>query len=145
MEQVAVIFIENINQILIKTKCIKQMQKVAMIKKEIREKKEALQQNNAISFHNLTLKKKIFKIWKNYYILQKKKRIFEKMKNYTKKEKEKNQFKLIQFNNKKIFNMKKIFFYLLKGIKKEKNEKIMKEEIINKLKNKAQMLLGDFK
>lgn len=145
MDQVAVIFIENINQILIKTKCIKQMQKVAMIKKEIREKKEALQQNNAISFHNLTLKKKIFKNWKNYYILQKKKRIFEKMKNYTKKEKEKNQFKLIQFNNKKIFNMKKIFFYLLKGIKKEKNEKIMKEEIINKLKNKAQMLLGDFK
>ena len=73
------------------------------------------------------------------------KRIFYSLKQQTKLSIQRDNEIINKFKIRNIFIKRKHFFYRLYGYHKETKENKEKEDIINKLKSKAQMLLGDFK
>ena len=158
IRKVVFIFLTNINNKMTKINGLKTIKKVSEFLKEKREKKELLDNFNAEKLYKKNLKK-------NFVLYLKK---------YNKNEKEKDndiKNKLILFKKKVVFNnlrkafnyeyletkdkkdiiiknhlyyiKKKMFFILMHFVKEKRDEKI-KEDLISKLKNKANELLKNY-
>ena len=158
IRKVVFIFLTNINNKMTKINGLKLMKEVSTYLLEQRIKKEKLDNFNADNFYKKYLKKKFFRFLIKYIYLEKEKN--NEIKN-----------KLILFQKKIIFGMfkkaynsefletkekkdniiknhlfyikKKMFYILIHFVKEKKDEKI-KEDLISKLKNKAQELLKDY-
>ena len=158
IRKVVFIFLTNINNKMTKINGLKIIKEVSTYLLEQRIKKEKLDNFNADNFYKKYLKKKFFKFLIKYINLEKEKNneiknklilfqkkiifgMFKKAYNYEfleTKEKKDNIFK-----NHLFYIKKKMFYILIHFVKEKKDEKI-KEDLISKLKNKAQELLKDY-
>lgn len=135
---------------------------LANMQREIEQKKEQVEMETASKFYENNIKDK----FKMFYLILKTqslntymkynkikrilvnsftKRIFYSLKQQTKLSIQRDNEIINKFKIRNIFIKRKHFFYRLYGYHKETKENKEKEDIINKLKSKAQMLLGDFK
>ena len=158
IRKVVFIFLTNINNKMTKINGLKIIKEVSTYLLEQRIKKEKLDNFNADNFYKKYLKKKFFKFLIKYIYLEKEKNneiknklilfqkkiifgMFKKAYNYEfleTKEKKDNIIKNYLF-----YIKKKMFYILIHFVKEKKDEKI-KEDLISKLKNKAQELLKDY-
>ena len=158
IRKVVFIFLTNINNKMTKINGLKIMKEVSTYLLEQRIKKEKLDNFNADNFYKKYLKKKFFRFLIKYIYLEKEKNneiknklilfqkkiifgMFKKAYNYEflkTKEKKDNIIK-----NHLFYIKKKKFYILIYFVKEKKDEKI-KEDLISKLKNKAQELLKDY-
>ena len=155
---VVFIFLTNINNKMTKINGLRTMKDVSAFLEDKRIKKEKMDNYNADNFYKIRLKKKFFLLMEKYIY-------FEKIKNNEIKN------KLIKFQKKIIFGMfrkgynyefletkdkkdiiiknhlfyikKKMFYILIHFVKEKRDEKI-KEDLISKLKSKAQELLKNY-
>ena len=132
------------------------------MQREIEQKKEQVEMETASKFYENNIKDK----FKMFYLILKTqslntymkynkikrilvnsftKRIFYSLKQQTKLSIQRDNEIINKFKIRNRFIKRKHFFYRLYGYHKETKENKEKEDIINKLKSKAQMLLGDFK
>jgi hypothetical protein len=158
IRKVVFIFLTNINNKMTKINGLKTMKDVSAFLEDKRIKKEKMDNYNADNFYKIRLKKKFFLLMEKYIY-------FEKIKNNEIKN------KLIKFQKKIIFGMfrkgynyefletkdkkdiiiknhlfyikKKMFYILIHFVKEKRDEKI-KEDLISKLKSKAQELLKNY-
>ena len=135
---------------------------LANMQREIEQKKEQVEMETASKFYENNIKDK----FKMFYLILKTqslntymkynkikrilvnsftKRIFYSLKQQTKLSIQRDNEIINKFKIRNIFIKRKHFFYRLYAYHKETKENKEKEDIINKLKSKAQMLLGDFK
>jgi hypothetical protein len=158
IRNVSTIFLKNIHKKIIIINTLKKMKISIKIKKEKELKKEQIALTNAEIFYNQKIKNKIFIFLYNFKILsfnvQKlytyklhlkiKKNLMKNIKNFVNNEKKKNNEIYEIIKRKYLYDIKKQFFYVLIGLRKIKKDEEIKENIINKLRSKAQSLLGDF-
>ena len=158
IRKVVFIFLTNINNKMTKINGLRTMKDVSAFLEDKRIKKEKMDNYNADNFYKIRLKKKFFLLMEKYIY-------FEKIKNNEIKN------KLIKFQKKIIFGMfrkgynyefletkdkkdiiiknhlfyikKKMFYILIHFVKEKRDEKI-KEDLISKLKSKAQELLKNY-
>ena len=158
IRKVVFIFLTNINNKMTKINGLKTMKDVSAFLEDKRIKKEKMDNYKADNFYKIHLKKKFFLLMEKYIY-------FEKIKNNEIKN------KLIKFQKKIIFGMfrkgynyefletkdkkdiiiknhlfyikKKMFYILIHFVKEKRDEKI-KEDLISKLKSKAQELLKNY-
>jgi hypothetical protein len=158
IRKVVNIFLTNLSNKMIKINGIKTMVKVRKFLEEKRIKKEKLDNLNADMFYKNKLKQKIFAYLLKYknittneeqemlkkFEVYKKRKILEKLKKSIKLEflecKEK---KDIIINRHLYFIKKKMFYVLIHFVKEKRDEKI-KEDIMFKLRNKANELLKNY-
>lgn len=130
--------------------------------KEIEKKKEEIEIETASKYYENNIRDK-FKVFymilktqslntymkynkiKNQLILSFTKRLIKAFKEQTNISIQNDNDIIAKFYIRKQYIKRKHFFYRLYGYHKETKENKEKEDIINKLKSKAQMLLGDFK
>ena len=132
------------------------------MQREIEQKKEQVEMETASKFYEnnikdkfkmfyLILKTQSFNTYMKYNKIKRilvnsfTKRIFYSLKQQTKLSIQRDNEIINKFKIRNRFIKRKHFFYRLYGYHKETKENKEKEDIINKLKSKAQMLLGDFK
>ena len=158
IRKVVFIFLTNINNKMTKINGLKIIKEVSTYLLEQRIKKEKLDNFNADNFYKKYLKKKFFKFLIKYIYLEKEKNneiknklilfqkkiifgLFKKAYNYefleTKEKKD-------NITKNHLFYIKKKMFYILIHFVKEKKDEKIKEDLISKLKNKAQELLKDY-
>ena len=158
IRKVVFLFLTNINNKMTKINGLKTMKNVSIFLEEKRIKKEKIDNLNADILYKKHLKKKMISFLKKYnskeeekdkeiknkIILVKKKiifNLFRKAYNYefleTKDKKD------IIIKNHLYYIKKKMFYILIHFVKEKRDEKI-KEDLISKLKNKAQELLKDY-
>ena len=155
---VVFIFLTNINNKMTKINGLKIMKEVSTYLLEQRIKKEKLDNFNADNFYKKYLKKKFFKFLIKYIYLEKEKNneiknklilfqkkiifgMFKKAYNYEFLETKEKKDNIIKNH---LFYIKKKMFYILIHFVKEKKDEKIKEDLISKLKNKAQELLKDY-
>ena len=158
IRKVVFIFLTNINNKMTKINGLKIMKDVSTFLLEQRIKKEQLDNFNADNFYKKYLKKKFFEFLvryicsekeknneiKNKLVLFKKKIIFglfRKAYNFEFLETKEKKDNIIKNH---LFYIKKKMFYMLIHFVKEKRDEKIKEDLISKLKNKAQELLKDY-
>ena len=158
IRKVVFIFLTNINNKMTKINGLKIMKEVSTYLLEQRIKKEKLDNFNADNFYKKYLKKKFFKFLIKYIYLEKEKNneiknklilfqkkiifgMFKKAYNYEFLETKEKKDNIIK--NHLFYIKKKMFYILIHFVKVKKDEKI-KEDLISKLKNKAQELLKDY-
>ena len=158
IRKVVFIFLTNINNKMTKINGLKIMKEVSTYLLEQRIKKEKLDNFNADNFYKKYLKKKFFRFLIKYIYLEKEKNneiknklilfqkkiifgLFKKAYNYEFLETKEKKDNIIK--NHLIYIKKKMFYILIHFVKEKKDEKI-KEDLISKLKNKAQELLKDY-
>ena len=158
IRKVVFIFLTNINNKMTKINGLKIMKEVSTYLLEQRIKKEKLDNFNADNFYKKYLKKKFFKFLIKYIYLEKEKNneiknklilfqkkiifgMFKKAYNYEFLETKEKKDNIIK--NHLLYIKKKMFYILIHFVKEKKDEKI-KEDLISKLKNKAQELLKDY-
>ena len=158
IRKVVFIFLTNINNKMTKINGLKIMKEVSTYLLEQRIKKEKLDNFNADNFYKKYLKKKFFKFLIKYIYLEKEKNneiknklilfqkkiifgLFKKAYNYEFLETKEKKDNIIK--NHLFYIKKKMFYILIHFVKVKKDEKI-KEDLISKLKNKAQELLKDY-
>ena len=158
IRKVVFIFLTNINNKMTKINGLKIIKEVSTYLLEQRIKKEKLDNFNADNFYKKYLKKKFFKFLIKYIYLEKEKNneiknklilfqkkiifgLFKKAYNYEFLETKEKKDNIIK--NHLIYIKKKMFYILIHFVKEKKDEKI-KEDLISKLKNKAQELLKDY-
>ena len=158
IRKVVFLFLTNINNKMTKINGLKTMKNVSIFLEEKRINKEKMDNLNSDMLYKKHLKKKIISFLKKYnnkekdkdkevknkIILLKKKiifNLFRKAYNYefleTKDKKD------IIIKNHLYYIKKKMFYILIHFVKEKRDEKI-KEDLISKLKNKAQELLKDY-
>ena len=158
IRKVVFIFLTNINNKMTKINGLKIMKEVSTYLLEQRIKKEKLDNFNADNFYKKYLKKKFFKFLIKYIYLEKEKNneiknklilfqkkiifgMFKKAYNYEFLETKEKKDNIIKNH---LFYIKKKMFYILIHFVKEKKDEKIKEDLISKLKNKAQELLKDY-
>ena len=158
IRKVVFIFLTNINNKMTKINGLKIMKEVSTYLLEQRIKKEKLDNFNADNFYKKYLKKKFFRFLIKYIYLEKEKNneiknklilfqkkiifgMFKKAYNYEFLETKEKKDNIIK--NHLFYIKKKMFYILIHFVKVKKDEKI-KEDLISKLKNKAQELLKDY-
>ena len=158
IRKVVTIFLTNINNKMIKINGIRTMKKVSKYLEEKRLKKEKLDNLNADMFYKNKLKQKIFlfilkykkisineehKKISQFNIYQKRNyfKLFKKGINYEFLECKEKKDKII---NKHMYYIKRQMFYILIYFIKEKKDEKIKEELMSKLRNKAQELLKQY-
>ena len=158
IRKVVFIFLTNINNKMTKINGLKIMKEVSTHLLEQRIKKEKLDNFNADNFYKKYLKKKFFKFLIKYIYLEKEKNneiknklilfqkkiifgMFKKAYNYEFLETKEKKDNIIKNH---LFYIKKKMFYILIHFVKEKKDEKIKEDLISKLKNKAQELLKDY-
>ena len=158
IRKVVFIFLTNINNKMTKINGLKIIKEVSTYLLEQRIKKEKLDNFNADNFYKKYLKKKFFKFLIKYIYLEKEKNneiknklilfqkkiifgLFKKAYNYEFLETKEKKDNIIK--NHLFYIKKKMFYILIHFVKVKKDEKI-KEDLISKLKNKAQELLKDY-
>ena len=158
IRKVVFIFLTNINNKMTKINGLKIIKEVSTYLLEQRIKKEKLDNFNADNFYKKYLKKKFFKFLIKYIYLEKEKNneiknklilfqkkiifgMFKKAYNYEFLETKEKKDNIIK--NHLFYIKKKMFYILIHFVKVKKDEKI-KEDLISKLKNKAQELLKDY-
>ena len=158
IRKVVNIFLININNKMTKINGIRIMCKVRKFLEEKRLKKEKLDNLNADIFHKNKMKKKVFLLilkYKNISIIdnnnlinkfikyQKKKylQIFRKGINYEFLESKEKKDIII---NRHLFYIKRKMFYVLIHFVKEKRDEKIKEDLMSKLRNKANELLKEY-
>ena len=158
IRKVVFIFLTNINNKMTKINGLKIMKEVSTYLLEQRIKKEKLYNFNADNFYKKYLKKNFFRFLIKYIYLEKEKNneiknklilfqkkiifgMFKKAYNYEFLETKEKKDNIIK--NHLFYIKKKIFYILIHFVKVKKDEKI-KEDLISKLKNKAQELLKDY-
>ena len=158
IRKVVFIFLTNINNKMTKINGLKIIKEVSTYLLEQRLKKEKLDNFNADNFYKKYLKKKFFKFLIKYIYLEKEKNneiknklilfqkkiifgLFKKAYNYEFLEKKEKKDNIIKNH---LFYIKKKMFYILIHFVKEKKDEKIKEDLISKLKNKAQELLKDY-
>ena len=124
------------------------------IRKEKEIKKEQMKMITSSNFYNLKLLYKSFMSIKVIVCVHKvvlmkmekkrKKNIFKEMKKFVKENKQRNKDIVVECRMNKVMFLKKGFMTMMKGLVKSKKEEKAKEEIVNRLKNKAKILLGDY-
>jgi hypothetical protein len=124
------------------------------IRKEKEIKKEQMKMITSSNFYNLKLLYKSFMSIKVIVCVHKvvlmkmekkrKKNIFKEMKKFVKENKQRNKDIVIECRMNRVMFLKKGFMTMMKGLVKSKKEEKAKEEIVNRLKNKAKILLGDY-
>ena len=158
IRKVVFIFLTNINNKMTKINGLKIIKEVSTYLLEQRIKKEKLDNFNADNFYKKYLKKKFFKFLikyiylekeknneiKNKLILFQKKIIFGMFKNAYNYEFLETKEKKDNIIKNHLFYIKKKMFYILIHFVKEKKDEKIKEDLISKLKNKAQELLKDY-
>ena len=158
IRKVVNLFLNNINNKMIKINGIRTMRKVSKYLEEKRLKKEKLDNLNADMFYKNKLRQKIFLFIKgfkdisvnenndmiNKFLFYKKRKIFECFKkgvNYEFLEcKEKKDIII----NRHMYYIKRQMFYVLIHFVKEKKDEKIKEDLMSKLRNKAQELLKQY-
>ena len=158
IRKVVNIFLTNINNKLVKINGIRTMVKVSKFLEEKRLKKEKLDNLNADIFYKNKLKQKgllFLKKYKNISIKDNEKiinnfRIFEKRK-FFEIFKKGIKYEFLECKEKKdviinrhLFMIKRKMFYILIHFVKEKKDEKIKEDIIFKLRNKANELLKKY-
>jgi hypothetical protein len=158
IRKVVFIFLTNINNKMTKINGLKIIKEVSTYLLEQRIKKEKLDNFNADNFYKKYLKKKFFKFLIKYIYLEKEKNneiknkliLFQKKINFGMFKKAYN-YEFLETKEKKdniiknhLFYIKKKMFYILIHFVKEKKDEKIKEDLISKLKNKAQELLKDY-
>ena len=158
IRKVVFIFLTNINNKMTKINGLKTIKKVSEFLKEKREKKELLDNFNAEKLYKKNLKKNFVLYLKKYnknetekdndiknkLILFKKKVVFNNLRkafNYEYLE-TKNKKDIIIKNH--LYYIKKKMFYILMHFVKEKRDEKIKEDLISKLKSKANELLKNY-
>ena len=158
IRKVVFIFLTNINNKMTKINGLKIMKEVSTYLLEQRIKKEKLDNFNADNFYKKYLKKKFFRFLIKYIYLEKEKNneiknklilfqkkiifeLFKKVYNYEFLETKEKKDNIIKNH---LFYIKKKMFYILIHFVKEKKDEKIKEDLISKLKNKAQELLKDY-
>ena len=158
IRKVVFIFLTNINNKMTKINGLKIIKEVSTYLLEQRIKKEKLDNFNADNFYKKYLKKKFFKFLIKYIYLEKEKNneiknklilfqkkiifgMFKKAYNYEFLETKEKKDNIIKNH---LFYIKKKMFYILIHFVKEKRDEKIKEDLISKLKNKAQELLKDY-
>ena len=158
IRKVVFIFLTNINNKMTKINGLKIIKEVSTYLLEQRIKKEKLDNFNADNFYKKYLKKKFFKFLIKYIYLEKEKNneiknklilfqkkiifgLFKKAYNYEFLETKEKKDNIIKNH---LFYIKKKMFYILIHFMKEKKDEKIKEDLISKLKNKAQELLKDY-
>ena len=158
IRKVVFIFLTNINNKMTKINGLKIIKEVSAYLLEQRIKKEKLDNFNADNFYKKYLKKKFFKFLIKYIYLEKEKNneiknklilfqkkiifgLFKKAYNYEFLETKEKKDNIIKNH---LFYIKKKMFYILIHFVKEKKDEKIKEDLISKLKNKAQELLKDY-
>ena len=158
IRKVVFIFLTNINNKMTKINGLKIMKEVSTYLLEQRIKKEKLDNFNADNFYKKYLKKNFFKFLIKYIYLEKEKNneiknklilfqkkiifgLFKKAYNYEFLETKEKKDNIIKNH---LFYIKKKMFYILIHFVKEKKDEKIKEDLISKLKNKAQELLKDY-
>ena len=158
IRKVVFIFLTNINNKMTKINGLKIMKEVSTYLLEQRIKKEKLDNFNADNFYKKYLKKKFFRFLIKYIYLEKEKNneiknklilfqkkiifgLFKKAYNYEFLETKEKKDNIIKNH---LFYIKKKMFYILIHFVKEKKDEKIKEDLISKLKNKAQELLKDY-
>ena len=158
IRKVVFIFLTNINNKMTKINGLKIIKEVSTYLLEQRIKKEKLDNFNADNFYKKYLKKKFFKFLIKYIYLEKEKNneiknklilfqkkiifgLFKKAYNYEFLETKEKKDNIIKNH---LFYIKKKMFYILIHFVKEKKDEKIKEDLISKLKNKAQELLKDY-
>ena len=158
IRKVVFIFLTNINNKMTKINGLKIMKEVSTYLLEQRIKKEKLDNFNADNFYKKYLKKKFFEFLIKYIYLEKEKNneiknklilfqkkiifgLFKKAYNYEFLETKEKKDNIIKNH---LFYIKKKMFYILIHFVKEKKDEKIKEDLISKLKNKAQELLKDY-
>ena len=158
IRKVVFIFLTNINNKMTKINGLKIIKEVSTYLLEQRIKKEKLDNFNADNFYKKYLKKKFFKFLIKYIYLEKEKNneiknklilfqkkiifgMFKKAYNYEFLETKEKKDNIIKNH---LFYIKKKMFYILIHFVKEKKDEKIKEDLISKLKNKAQELLKDY-
>ena len=158
IRKVVFIFLTNINNKMTKINGLKIMKEVSTYLLEQRIKKEKLDNFNADNFYKKYLKKKFFRFLIKYIYLEKEKNneiknklilfqkkiifgMFKKAYNYEFLETKEKKDNIIKNH---LFYIKKKMFYILIHFVKEKKDEKIKEDLISKLKNKAQELLKDY-
>ena len=124
------------------------------IRKEKEIKKEQMKMITSSNFYNLKLLYKSFMSIKVIVCVHKvvlmkmekkrKKNIFKEMKKFVKENKQRNKDIVVECRMNRVMFLKKGFMTMMKGLVKSKKEEKAKEEIVNRLKNKAKILLGDY-
>ena len=158
IRKVVNIFLTNLSNKMIKINGIRTIVKVRKYLEEKRLKKEKLDNLNADIFYKNKLRQKIFMYLLRYknismnqdkkiieqFMMFKKKQILEKFKKNVKLEflecKEKKDIII----NKHLYYIKKKMFYILIHFVKEKRDEKIKEDIMFKLRNKANELLKKY-
>ena len=152
IRKVVFIFLTNINNKMTKINGLKIIKEVSTYLLEQRIKKEKLDNFNADNFYKKYLKKKFFRFLIKYIYLEKEKNneiknklilfqkkiifgLFKKAYNYEFLETKEKKDNIIK--NHLFYIKKKMFYILIHFVKVKKDEKI-KEDLISKLKNKAQ-------
>ena len=158
IRKVVFIFLSNINNKMTKINGLKTIKKVSEFLKEKREKKELLDNFNADKLYKKNLMKNFILYLKKYnknekekdnniknkLILFKKRIVFNNLRkafNYEYLE-TKDKKDIIIKNH--LFYIKKKMFYILMYFVKEKRDEKIKEDLISKLKNKANELLKNY-
>ena len=158
IRKVVFIFLTNINNKMTKINGLKIIKEVSTYLLEQRIKKEKLDNFNADNFYKKYLKKKFFKFLIKYIYLEKEQNneiknklilfqkkiifgLFKKAYNYEFLETKEKKDNIIKNH---LFYIKKKMFYILIHFVKEKKDEKIKEDLISKLKNKAQELLKDY-
>ena len=158
IRKVVFIFLTNINNKMTKINGLKIIKEVSTYLLEQRIKKEKLDNFNADNFYKKYLKKKFFRFLIKYIYLEKEKNneiknklilfqkkiifgMFKKAYNYEFLETKEKKDNIIKNH---LFYIKKKMFYILIHFVKEKKDEKIKEDLISKLKNKAQELLKDY-
>ena len=158
IRKVVFIFLTNINNKMTKINGLKIMKEVSTYLLEQRIKKEKLYNFNADNFYKKYLKKNFFRFLIKYIYLEKEKNneiknklilfqkkiifgMFKKAYNYEFLETKEKKDNIIKNH---LFYIKKKMFYILIHFVKEKKDEKIKEDLISKLKNKAQELLKDY-
>ena len=158
IRKVVFIFLTNINNKMTKINGLKLMKEVSTYLLEQRIKKEKLDNFNADNFYKKYLKKKFFRFLIKYIYLEKEKNneiknklilfqkkiifgMFKKAYNYEFLETKEKKDNIIKNH---LFYIKKKMFYILIHFVKEKRDEKIKEDLISKLKSKAQELLKDY-
>lgn len=124
------------------------------IRKEKEIKKEQMKMITSSNFYNLKLLYKSFMSIKVIVCVHKvvlmkmekkrKKNIFKEMKKFVKENQQRNKDIVVECRMNRVMFLKKGFITMMKGLVKSKKEEKAKEEIVNRLKNKAKILLGDY-
>ena len=158
IRKVVNIFLVNLKNKMIKINGIKTMVKVRKFLEEKRIKKEKLDNLNADMFYKKKLKQKLFAFLLKYknisikedesmlkkYEIYQKRNILDKLKKSIKLEFLECKEKKDAIINRHLYFIKKKMFYVLIHFAKEKRDEKIKEDIMFKLRNKANELLKNY-